>query len=218
MFPFITDASSSVAIKLYCIQLTTKSDIFFLLLKAKQTVIKTFRRCCRSMSVLKKFTPILFLGIIARKSHLIAACSTTQLPLASSSSSSPIANSFWSQQSKMSSTQSAYAAYAPGSSSICYVTTPNEESAKKIARLVISNKLAACVNIIPNIQSIYEWEGRINEDLEYLLMIKTTTEHVDELIVFVRDNHPYSVAEVISVKIENGNPPYLDWVAKSVKK
>lgn len=118
----------------------------------------------------------------------------------------------------MSSTQATSAAYTPGSSSICYVTTPNEESAKKIARLVISNKLAACVNIIPTIQSIYEWEGRINEDLEYLLMIKTTTANVDELTTFVRDNHPYSVAEVISVKIENGNPPYLDWVAKSVKK
>lgn len=166
------------------------------------------------MSVLKKFAPVLFLGIISRKSHLIVACSTTtQSPLTSFSP-------FWLQQSKMSSTQSttdAAAAYTPGSSSICYVTTPNEESAKKIARSVISNKLAACVNIIPNIQSIYEWEGRINEDLEYLLMIKTTTANVNELTTFVRDNHPYSVAEVISVKIESGNPPYLDWIAKSVK-
>lgn len=166
------------------------------------------------MSVLQKFAPILFLGIIARKSHLIAASATAtaQSPLTSSS------NPFWLQQSNMSSTQSTSVAYTPGSSSICYVTTPNEESAKKIARSVISNKLAACVNIIPNIQSIYEWEGRINEDLEYLLMIKTTTANVEELTTYVRDNHPYSVAEVISVKIENGNPPYLDWVAKSVKK
>lgn len=108
--------------------------------------------------------------------------------------------------------------YIPGDSSICYVTTPNEESAKKIARDVITNKLAACVNIIPNIQSIYEWEGKINEDLEYLLMIKTTTENVENLTTYVRENHPYSVAEVISVKIENGNPPYLDWIAKTVKK
>lgn len=163
------------------------------------------------MSVLKKFASILFLGIVARKSHLIVACSTST-PSSLVASSNP----FW-LQSKMSSTQSTTAAYAPGSSSICYVTTPNEESAKKIARAVISNKLAACVNIIPNIQSIYEWEGRINEDLEYLLMIKTTTANVDELTTFVRDNHPYSIAEVISVKIESGNPPYLDWVAKSVK-
>lgn len=162
------------------------------------------------MSVLQKIAPILFLGIIARKSILIAACSKPS-PTSSLTLSNPI-----SLQSKMSSTQST--TYVAGSSSICYVTTPNEESAKKIARAVISNKLAACVNIIPSIQSIYEWEGRINEDMEYLLMIKTTTANVDELTTFVRDNHPYSVAEVISVKIESGNPPYLDWITKSVKK
>lgn len=74
------------------------------------------------------------------------------------------------------------------------------------------------VNIIPNIQSIYEWEGKINEDLEYLLMIKTSTDKIDALSTWVRENHPYSVAEVISVKIENGNPPYLDWIKKTVGK
>lgn len=106
--------------------------------------------------------------------------------------------------------------YVPGSNSIAYVTTPNDEAAKKIAHGVISKKLAACVNIIPNLTSIYEWDGHVNEDSEVLLMIKTSTEKVDELSKFVRENHPYSVAEVISVKIENGNPPYLDWITKSV--
>lgn len=151
------------------------------------------------MSVLKKLTPVLLLGLISRRSILLAANSCSK--------------AHW-LQPKMASTSNAYVA---GDSSICYVTTPNEESAKKIARTVITNKLAACVNIIPNIQSIYEWEGRINEDMEYLLMIKTTTENVPELTTYVRENHPYSVAEVISVKIESGNPPYLDWIAKSVK-
>lgn len=155
------------------------------------------------MSVLRKLTPILFLGLVSRKSLLIAAtCASTS------------SKSCW-LQSRMSSTTSSY---VPGDSSICYVTTPNEESAKKIARDVVTNKLAACVNIIPNIQSIYEWEGKINEDFEYLLMIKTTTENVENLTIFVRENHPYSVAEVISVKINSGNPPYLDWIAKTVKK
>lgn len=107
--------------------------------------------------------------------------------------------------------------YVSGSSSIAYVTTPNEDAAKKIANGIISNKLAACVNIIPNLVSIYEWDGRVNEDNEVLLMIKTTTDKIDELSKFVRENHPYSVAEVISVKIENGNPPYLDWITKAVK-
>lgn len=153
------------------------------------------------MSVLKKITPILFLGLVTRKTLLSATCTSQS-------------KSYW-LQSRMASTSTSYTA---GASSICYVTTPNEESAKKIARELITNKLAACVNIIPGIQSIYEWEGKINEDLEILLMIKTTTELVDDLSKFVRENHPYSVAEVISVKIENGNPPYLDWLEKTVKK
>lgn len=119
-------------------------------------------------------------------------------------------------QSNMSSVT--FPTYVPGESSIAYVTTPNEESARKISRELVSRKLCACVNIIPNIQSIYEWEGKINEDLEYLLMIKTTTDKIEALTTWVRENHPYSVAEVISVKIENGNPPYLDWIKKTVGK
>lgn len=153
------------------------------------------------MIVFRKITPIIFLGLITRKSLITAV------------QSSASSKSCW-LQSRMASTSTPY---TPGASSICYVTTPNEESAKKIAHNLVSNKLAACVNIIPGIQSIYEWEGRINEDTEHLLMIKTTTENVDDLSTFVRENHPYSVAEVISVKIENGNPPYLDWLQKSVK-
>lgn len=163
------------------------------------------------MSVLNKLTPILFLGLVGRKTFLAAATEAT----GACSSSSLSKNCWQTSSTRMSSTSNPYTA---GASSICYVTTPNEESAKKIATDLVSNKLAACVNIIPNIQSVYEWEGKINEDLEYLLMIKTTTENVQELTTYVRENHPYSVAEVISVKIESGNPPYLDWIAKTVKK
>lgn len=159
------------------------------------------------MRILQKLTPILFLGqtFLSISAETKVACSTAS-------------KSCWLQQlSRMSST-STTAKYTPGDSSICYVTTPNEESAKKLARDLVTTKLAACVNIIPNIQSIYEWEGKVNEDVELLLMIKTSTELVEQLSTYVRENHPYSVAEVISVKIENGNPPYLDWIAKTVKK
>lgn len=160
------------------------------------------------MSVLKKLTPILFLGLVSRKTFLAAATEAI-------TTCSPSSKNCWLPPSRMSSTSTPY---KPGDSSICYVTCPNEESAKKLASDLVTGKLAACVNMIPNIQSIYEWEGKINEDLEYLLMIKTTTENVEELTTYVRENHPYSVSEVISVKIESGNPPYLDWIAKNVKK
>lgn len=90
------------------------------------------------------------------------------------------------------------------------------EVAKKLAHGIISNKLAACVNIIPSVTSVYEWEGKIQEDNELLLMLKTQTGKVDDLSKFVRENHPYSVAEVISTPIENGNLPYLKWIHDTV--
>jgi len=99
---------------------------------------------------------------------------------------------------------------------VAFVTTPDRESARKLARSIIDQKLAACVNIVPNIESIYMWEGKVTEDNEYLMMVKTRTNRIDELSKFVRENHPYSVAEVISLPIQNGNPPYLDWIAQSV--
>lgn len=103
-------------------------------------------------------------------------------------------------------------------SAAVFVTAPDEIIAKKIAHGLVEQKLAACVNIIPQITSIYSWEGKINEDSEILLMIKTRASRVDDLSKFVRENHPYSVAEVIAVNIENGNPPYLEWISKTVPK
>lgn len=111
---------------------------------------------------------------------------------------------------------SACAAYEKNSSSIAYVTIPDDESAKALAHKIINSKLAACVNIIPGITSIYSWDGKVNEDSEVLMMIKTKTSRVDDLVKFVKESHPYSVAEVISLPIEAGNPPYLDWIHRTV--
>ncbi|KAH8373172.1 hypothetical protein KR009_000103 [Drosophila setifemur] len=108
------------------------------------------------------------------------------------------------------------ATYQAGSSSVAYVTTPDRESARKLALGIIEHKLAACVNIVPQIESIYMWEGKVNEDCEYLLMVKTRTRRIDELSKFVREHHPYSVAEVISLPIQNGNLPYLKWIEQTV--
>ncbi|GAB0095147.1 cuta [Sergentomyia squamirostris] len=106
--------------------------------------------------------------------------------------------------------------YKSGTHSVAFVTTPDVAAAKKIAHLLLEKKLAACINIVPQIISIYDWEGKINEDPEVLMMIKTRTSRVDEICKLVKENHAYSVAEVISLPIENGNPPYMDWLTKSV--
>lgn len=107
--------------------------------------------------------------------------------------------------------------YQSGTNSIVYITTPNVEAAKQLSYKLVDGKYAACVNIIPQLTSIYKWEGKMNEDSELLLMVKTTTDKVDDLSKFVRENHPYSVPEVISVKIDNGNVDYLNWVTNSIK-
>jgi len=100
--------------------------------------------------------------------------------------------------------------------SMAFVTAPNHDTAKSIAGGLVSGKLAACVNIIPGITSVYEWEGKIETDPEVLMMIKTRTSRIEELTEFVRKNHPYDVCEVITTSIEGGNKPYLDWLAKTV--
>jgi len=108
------------------------------------------------------------------------------------------------------------AEYIAGTHSMAFVTVPNEELAKKLATGLLEQKLAACVNIIPGVKSMYRWKDKIEEDGELILMIKTRTARVPELTKFVRENHSYDVAEVISTPIQDGNAPYLDWISKEV--
>ncbi|XP_071580266.1 protein CutA homolog [Temnothorax nylanderi] len=103
-----------------------------------------------------------------------------------------------------------------GMHSVAYVTVPDDAVAKRLARGLVENKLAACVNIIPQLTSVYEWEGKIQEEPELLLMIKTRTERVDALTKYVKENHPYTVCEVISLPIQNGNDDYLKWISEVV--
>ena len=97
------------------------------------------------------------------------------------------------------------------------VTVPTIDEGQKIARNLVESKLAACVNIIKNISSIFRWKGEIEEDSEHLLLIKTTEEKSDLLIQKINEIHSYSEPECIGIKIEKGSETYLKWIKESVK-
>ncbi len=100
---------------------------------------------------------------------------------------------------------------------IFLVTVPTIEEGKKIARILVENKLAACVNMIQNIFSLYEWKGNIEEDNEHLLLIKTTDEKSDLIIQKINEIHSYDTPECIGIKIEKGSEKYLNWIKEVLK-
>jgi len=91
-------------------------------------------------------------------------------------------------------------------------TTSSIDEANNIARILVKQKLAACVNIIPKIKSVYTWENKIVEDEESLLIIKTYREIFPKLNQVIKQNHSYSVPEIIAIDIVDGNDNYLDWI------
>lgn len=93
-----------------------------------------------------------------------------------------------------------------------YVTTKDEEEARRISRLVVEERLAACANIVPNMYSIYRWEGKIVEDTETIIFLKTDASRLQQLVSVICEHHSYSVPCVTAFRIEGGNPQYIDWV------
>jgi periplasmic divalent cation tolerance protein len=100
---------------------------------------------------------------------------------------------------------------------IVLVTTSSREPAATIAEALVSERLAACVNIIDTIDSVYRWEGKIVRDAEALMVIKTTDERYPDLERRVKQLHSYSTPEVIAINIERGSSEYLAWLRESVK-
>jgi len=98
--------------------------------------------------------------------------------------------------------------------SLVYVTTPNRKESKKIARVLVDEKLAACANIFP-IESIYRWKGEIAEEEEDAMIIKTRVELVDKVIEKIRGLHSCEVPEIISLRIEKGHARFLNWIEES---
>lgn len=97
---------------------------------------------------------------------------------------------------------------------LCLSTCPDTETAAKIARLLVEERLAACVNRLPGVLSTYRWQGEIHENAEVLLLIKTTRERFDALRDRLVELHPYEVPELVALEIAEGTPGYLDWLAR----
>jgi periplasmic divalent cation tolerance protein len=98
---------------------------------------------------------------------------------------------------------------------VCLITTP-EADAHLIAAAVIDKQLAACVNIVPAVQSLYRWEGEVRQDDEALLVVKTTRTAVSRLDELLREIHPYDTFELIAIDVVAGNDAYLKWIGGSV--
>jgi periplasmic divalent cation tolerance protein len=96
---------------------------------------------------------------------------------------------------------------------VVLVTAPRGDVAVSIARGLVEAGLAACVNIVPGVRSIYAWQGAICDDGEDLLIAKTAEDRLEALVAHVRAVHPYSVPEVVALPVEAGSAAYLDWVA-----
>jgi periplasmic divalent cation tolerance protein len=95
---------------------------------------------------------------------------------------------------------------------IILVTTANFVEAASIARVLVGRNLAACVQILPRITSVYRWKGEVQEDPEHLLLIKTLDEHFAEIERAVRENHSYETPEIVAVSADRFSASYLAWM------
>ena len=98
---------------------------------------------------------------------------------------------------------------------LLYCTCPDTQIAERIAEALVETRLAACVNIVPGLHSIYRWKGKVENDAECLLLIKTRAARIAEVTACVRRLHPYELPEIIAVPVVAGHAPYLDWVRES---
>ncbi len=95
-------------------------------------------------------------------------------------------------------------------------TAGSDAQASEIARALVQRRLAACVNVVPSICSTYRWQGKVVEDGESLMIIKTEAGRFEELRATIREMHSYDTPEVIALEISDGDPDYLSWLGESL--
>jgi periplasmic divalent cation tolerance protein len=100
---------------------------------------------------------------------------------------------------------------------VVLTTASSKDEARKIARALVERLLAACVNIVPQVGSVYRWEGEVEEAEEWLLIVKTTRGAFERVRDAINELHSYDVPECISISIESGSLKYLNWLGESVK-
>jgi len=96
---------------------------------------------------------------------------------------------------------------------VVLVTAPNTEEAEKIAEVLVQERVAACVTVLPNATSVYRWEGELHKDQEVLLIVKTRAALFSALTARVQQLHSYQVPEIIALPVVAGAPSYLQWLA-----
>jgi len=101
---------------------------------------------------------------------------------------------------------------------VVFITVPNLEVGEKIGNTLVEEKLAACVNITSEIKSVYFWKGKIEEDKEHLLIIKTRKDKFESLEKRVKEIHPYEVPEIIAMPIVLGSKDYLSWIDETLER
>ena len=97
-----------------------------------------------------------------------------------------------------------------------YMTAGNKEEAQNIARELVTSRLAACVNIFDNMNSVYMWDGEVQEDSEVVLIAKTTQARLPELVEKVKSIHSYDCPCIVSLPVLDGHKPFLEWIAGEV--
>jgi len=98
-----------------------------------------------------------------------------------------------------------------------YMTAGSREEAGKIGKALVVSRLAACVNIIDNMKSIYVWQGKVQEDSEIIMIAKTTADRVPALVEKVKSLHSYECPCIVNIPVAGGNQAFLDWIAEAVK-
>lgn len=98
---------------------------------------------------------------------------------------------------------------------VIYITAPNEDEGADIARTLVQERLAACINIIAPVRSIYRWQEKVEDEREVLLIVKTRKRLFDSLLERVRELHSYTVPEIIALPITGGSEDYLKWLGEA---